>query len=308
MPTTQTALTDLPPAAIAGVMSTRAAAQAFFVAGTNRAMFRFTMLNHLCHDMEQVKDTTGIPDRIRQDVSRSPGGDSRIFPEQLHRLSYRHGPSDPGFRLSTTTTMTADGSLYTPGQVQPKYLQNSDNFKFGYVTPDDSWDNYWRAGPNQLLGWDASLPGGGNGAASMGQELANSEAFARCQVKKVFRNVCFRDPVDAADRSQIDCDGAVVHERRLPHEARIRRSGRVLQGSVTMVSMIFPAHVARTAFIRATLMLGAFVLGGCGGGADVTPLAASGNLPPTSTYTGPGAGYGRRSGIHAQRLVEPAIQ
>ena len=71
--------TGLPPDATAGVLTSRAAAQAFFVAGTNRAMFRFTLMNHLCNDLEQLNDTTRAPDRIRQDVSRSPGGDSRIF-------------------------------------------------------------------------------------------------------------------------------------------------------------------------------------------------------------------------------------
>ena len=45
---TQSALTGLPPDATAGVMTTRAAAQAFFIAGTNRAMFRFTLMNHMC--------------------------------------------------------------------------------------------------------------------------------------------------------------------------------------------------------------------------------------------------------------------
>ena len=76
---TQSGLTDLPPEATAGVLTTRAAARAFFIDGTNRAMFRFTMLNHLCNDLEQVKDNTRSPDRVRQDVSRNPGGDSRIF-------------------------------------------------------------------------------------------------------------------------------------------------------------------------------------------------------------------------------------
>ncbi len=32
----------------------------------------------------------------------------------------------------------------------------------------------------------------------------DGDAFASCQVKKVFRNVCFRDPVDGNDRAQID--------------------------------------------------------------------------------------------------------
>ncbi|MEM9057789.1 MAG: hypothetical protein AAGD86_09945, partial [Pseudomonadota bacterium] len=79
MATRQSAVTDLPPEAIAGVFTTRAAGQAFFTLGTNRAMFRFAALNHLCNDMEQMHDVTRPPDRVRQDVSRSPGGDSRVF-------------------------------------------------------------------------------------------------------------------------------------------------------------------------------------------------------------------------------------
>ena len=44
----------------------------------------------------------------------------------------------------------------------------------------------------------------------MGQELANSDAFARCQVKKVFRAVCLREPEDAADRFQVAFDQMVA--------------------------------------------------------------------------------------------------
>ncbi|MGB5354810.1 MAG: hypothetical protein WBN32_14450, partial [Woeseia sp.] len=69
---TQSRLTTLPATATAGIMTTRGAAEAFFIDGTNRAMFRFTLLNHLCNDMEQLHDTSRTPDRIRQDVSRSP--------------------------------------------------------------------------------------------------------------------------------------------------------------------------------------------------------------------------------------------
>jgi hypothetical protein len=199
----QTAVTNIPSAGIAGVMTTRGAAEAFFILGTNRAMFRFTMLNHMCHDMEQVKDTTRVPDRIRQDISRSPGGDSRIYQNNCIGCHAGMDPLAQAYAFHNFDEV-AGQLVYTPGQVQSKYSINSDNFKFGYITQDDGWDNYWRNGPNQLLGWDSSLPGSGNGAASMGQELANSDAFARCQVKKAFRAVCFRDPVDQTDRNQID--------------------------------------------------------------------------------------------------------
>jgi hypothetical protein len=189
----QSAMTGIPAAATAGVMTSRAASEAFFIAGTNRAMFRFTLMNHLCNDLEQVKDTTRTADRIRQDVSRSPGGDSRIF---LNSCVGCHAGMDPMAQAYAYYDFDeALGRLvYTPGQVQPKYLINADNFKYGYVTPDDAWDNYWRSGPNAILGWERSLPGNGNGAKSLGEELAASDAFATCQVTKVFRNVCLRDP------------------------------------------------------------------------------------------------------------------
>ena len=91
----------------------------------------------------------------------------------------------------------------TGTRVQRKYHINNTNFSYGFATPDDSWANYWRSGQNAVIGWSDALPGSGNGAKTMGQELAHSEAFAHCQVKKVFRNVCLRDAADSADRSQI---------------------------------------------------------------------------------------------------------
>jgi hypothetical protein len=202
----QTGLNGTPPAGVAGLLTTRAAARAFFIAGTNRAMFRFTMLNHLCHDMEEVLDTSRPPDRIRQDVSRSPGGDSRVF---LNNCVGCHSGMDPMAQAFAFHDYdeAAGQMIYTPGVVRPKHFNNAETFKFGYVTPDDRWDNYWREGPNRWLGWDfgPGSPGGsGAGAASLGRELANTEAFARCQVKKVFRSVCLRDPADATDTLQVD--------------------------------------------------------------------------------------------------------
>ena len=218
--TTQTAVTGLPAEATAGVMTTRAAAKSFFKDGTNRAMFRFTLMNHMCTDLEGVKDTSRAPDRIRQDVSRSPGGDSRIF---LNSCVGCHSGMDPltqafayynyaydtegdpegeNGRLQYNAQEQLDPETGT--RVQGKYHINSNNLPYGFITPDDAWSNYWRAGINKNLGWNESLPAQGNGAKSMGEELANSNQFAKCQVKKVFKNVCLREPQDSDDRSQID--------------------------------------------------------------------------------------------------------
>jgi hypothetical protein len=198
--TTQSSLTGIPSAATAGVITTEAASAAFFIAGTNRAMFRFTMINHLCNDLPQVMDITRPPDRIRQDVSRSPGGDSRVF---LNNCIGCHSGMDPMVQAFAYYNYdpVALQLVYTPGQTQAKYHINTGNFPDGFVTPDDSWQNRWRSGPNALLGWSSALTGSGNGAKSLGQELENSQAFASCQVQKVFQAVCLRPPSNAADRS-----------------------------------------------------------------------------------------------------------
>ena len=223
---TQSNVTGLNGAATAGIMTSRAASMAFFSDGTNRAMFRFTMMNHLCTDLEPLKDITRTPDRVRRDVSRSPGGDSRIF---LNGCVGCHAGMDGmagafayyewNYAGDDKTTGFLD---YTPGSVSAKHNINENNFEHGYITIDDSWRNYWRVGPNAVLGnrpgdttsgWNsagASLSGVsvdpdlgysfGNGAKSLGRELANSKAFAQCQVDKVFKAVCLRDP------NQFDAD------------------------------------------------------------------------------------------------------
>ena len=202
----QSQVTGLPAAATAGVLTSRAAARAFFVAGTNRAMFRFTMINHMCSDLPLVMDITRPTDRIRQDVSRSPGGDSRTF---LNNCVGCHSGMDPmaqafAYYDYTFTTDESTGSVqYTPGAPVAKYFHNNSTFADGYVTPDDRWDNRWRSGQNALMGWDATLPGSGNGAKSLGAELGASDAFAQCQVQKVFSAVCLRPPSNAADRTQV---------------------------------------------------------------------------------------------------------
>ena len=202
VPAKQSAVTGLPATAVAGVLTTRGAASAFFINGTNRAMFRFTMMNHLCSDLQTIMDTTRPPDRIRQDVTRSPGGDSSLF---LNNCIGCHSGMDPLAQAFAyyNFDLVAQQIVYTPGQVQPKYHINNTNFPQGFSTPDDSWNNHWRSGPNAVLGWSAALPGSGNGAQSLGLELESSAAFSSCQVTRVFKYVCLRAPSTTADNAQI---------------------------------------------------------------------------------------------------------
>lgn len=196
---TQSSVTNLPIEATSGVITSRAASKAFFIAGTNRAMFRYTFINHMCTDLDALKDTSIATNRIRQDVSRSPGGDSRIF---MNSCSGCHSGMDPmaqayayyNFEYDRDNDLTGEnGQLsYQANTVQGKYHINSETFKFGFITESDKWDNYWRQGLNRRLGWDEQLSGTGNGAKSLGKEIAYSEQFASCQVSKVFEKVCLR--------------------------------------------------------------------------------------------------------------------
>jgi hypothetical protein len=214
-PATQSSVQGIPAGATAGFLTSRAAAEAFFIDGTNRAMFRFTMMNHMCRDMEQVMDTSLPTDMIRQDVSRSPGGDSRLF---LNNCSGCHTGMDPlarafAFYDFDNGSAEAPGTMrlvYTPGVVNTKYFNNDTNFAPGFRTPDDHWENRWRRGQNRILNWDGGRPGQGEGAKSMGDELANSTAFAQCQVEKVFKTVCFRAPGAAETPADADADRLAV--------------------------------------------------------------------------------------------------
>jgi hypothetical protein len=186
----------------AGIFTTRAAAEAFFSAGTNRAMWRFTAINHLCRDMEALNDITRPGDRIRQDVTRSPGGDSEIF---LNTCFGCHAGMDGlvGAFAYFEWDETQSRLIQTPGVVQDKFLINGNAFSFGYITTDNSWINYWREGQNSLLDWRGASDRG-FGAKSLGAEVAASRGFSVCQVEKVFKQVCFRGPKDQDDRDAIE--------------------------------------------------------------------------------------------------------
>jgi hypothetical protein len=232
--TTQSVVTGL--AAPAGIMTSRAGTMAFFSDGTNRAMLRFTMMNHLCTDFEPLKDVTRTPDHVRRDVSRSPGGDSRIY---LNGCVGCHAGMDgmagafAYYEWDYTNDISSGRLAYrdtgNPTKFDPatgvslKHNINPLNFEYGYVVTDDHWVNYWRDGLNAKLGvrpaddgpgasgWgpltnpDSNGNQTGIGASSLGIELANSKAFAQCQVDKAFKAICLRDPnVFAADRNARD--------------------------------------------------------------------------------------------------------
>ena len=187
----------------AGIMTTRGFSEAYYVAGTNRAALRFATLNFMCMDMEDFSDITAHPDRIRQDVTRSPGGDSTIFLNDC--LSCHAGLDGLAGAFAYYNFNEGTGQLeYTAGSVQPKYLNDAGTFRYGYETVDDSWVNYWRTGPNAFVGWNGLGSGEGTGVKNLGMELSQTRQFAKCQVKQVFEKVCYRTPNGQADMQAVE--------------------------------------------------------------------------------------------------------
>ena len=188
-------------------MTTRGAASAFFVNGTNRAMFRFTMMNHLCNDLPTIMDTTRPPDRIRQDVTRSPGGVSTLF---LTNCIGCHSGMDPmaqafayyNFNNTDPTTAATMGQLvYTAGQVQPKYLINKTNFPQGFQHARRQLGEPLAHGPEPDDGLERPLPGSGNGAKSLGQELGRTARHSpAAKSRECSRPCAYRAPAAISKR------------------------------------------------------------------------------------------------------------
>lgn len=173
---------------VAGVLTSRAFGQAYFDAGTNRAAIRFSFMTFLCNDMEQMSDTT-IPDfRVRRDVERQPGGDSKVY---RNKCAGCHAGMD-GFG-GAFANFDWDGTqvLHTPAVVRPKYAQNAKNFPDGWVTADNGWVNLWTNGQNARIGWNGAASG--NGAQEYGKMLAATDAFPICMAKRVYSAVCLQD-------------------------------------------------------------------------------------------------------------------
>lgn len=178
----------------AGVITTRASGKAFFDAGTNRAMTRFTFMNFLCKDFEALHDTT-IPDiYVHRDVDRAPGGDSRQYKNKCVGC---HAGQDA--LVGAWAYFDWDGTqvTYNPNQVTPKINANV-LFSDGHVVTDDSWQNLWSSGQNAVLGWRGQSHAG-TGARALGRYLASTQAFSQCMAERVFKLVCVKEPQSASD-------------------------------------------------------------------------------------------------------------
>jgi hypothetical protein len=175
-----------------GIMTSQAWGDAFFKAGTNRRVWRFSMMNFMCTDLEGMMDTSVPGIRIRRDVDRAPGGEPKVF---ANKCIGCHATMDAADGATAYFDYTDDeGLLHTPGNVQPKVNRLGTTYPEGYVTTNDSWLFLGNLSANNglaKLGWRG--PASGNGLRSLGQSIAQSRGFSECMVKRVFQRVCLRE-------------------------------------------------------------------------------------------------------------------
>ncbi len=182
----------------AGVVTTRAGAEAFFSAGTNRRVNRFTFMNYLCNDFEALHDTT-VPDTwVRRDVERNPGGDSRTYKNKCVGC---HAGQDALGGAWAYYDFVGNRLVYTPGVVVEKVARPINAFSTAKMVTSDEWVNLWATGQNAKLGWRGATAG--HGGKEINEMLAGTRAFAECMSQKVFKLVCMKDPVSSTDKATV---------------------------------------------------------------------------------------------------------
>ncbi|MGE0172260.1 MAG: hypothetical protein AB7T49_05730 [Oligoflexales bacterium] len=179
----------------AGVYTTRGFAEAYYIAGTNRAAIRFSLMNFMCEDIDAFHDTSIADFRVRQDVDRIPGGSSKTF---INECKGCHSGMDPLAGAFAHLDWDEDNlqMVFAPDSVVPKFFNNADVFPDGYVTKSDEWMNFWTKGHNARVGWPVASEGEvlrGNGPKSLGKMFSETQQYSSCMAKTVYKTVCMQD-------------------------------------------------------------------------------------------------------------------
>ena len=174
-----------------GLLTTRAFAEAFLQAGTNRRALRHTLRNYICHDIEEMRDTSISDFYVGRDVERAPGGNPKDYQADC-KGCHTGMDSLRGAWAHFDFDEETKHYIYHKDVVAEKYGVNADNFSDGYRNIDDSWKNMWLEGVNKKYGWPANRTKG-KGIREFGQMFAEVEYFSTCMAERTFKKVCMAD-------------------------------------------------------------------------------------------------------------------
>ena len=171
----------------AGALTTRTWAKAHYIMGTNRRGVEYSFSAFLCSPIQSWKQR-GLPDYfVRRDVPRNPEGNPETYQNVCRNC---HAPMDAMGGAFAKLDFVNNTFTYMGNAVAAKMNQLADHYPAGYVTTDDSWNNFLTAD----FGWRSAVEG--VGIKAFGEMLANSAAFSRCMTTKVFKEVCGKNIVE----------------------------------------------------------------------------------------------------------------
>jgi hypothetical protein len=216
----------------AGVLTSRAWFEAHMTSGTYRRPIEFAFREFMCTPISVWRDQANPHDRIRQDVSRAPGGSATLFQTQCATCHSGMDAMSSAYRRFNYFEEAGNGAIRIgyPDD-SGAYSRNTQIYPDGYRSPDDSWINYAVRNRNVAFGWNTGTSGqpiSGYGIHQFGQMLADSHGFSTCMTQRVFKEVCRRDPVEAelaqggtVDRLSQDFESNGYKLRRLFEKAAI---------------------------------------------------------------------------------------
>jgi hypothetical protein len=173
----------------AGVLTSRAWAEAHMKAGTNRRALEYTFKIFLCTPIQTWRDP-GLPDfYVRRDVDRRPGGNPATYQKECRTC---HAGMD-ALAGAYARFNFEDNTIQYAGtrRVFPKFNNNGHIYPDGFVTSDDAWFNMATRNHNVAFGWRGEVHG--KGLKAFAKMVADSKGFSQCMTKRVFSQVCSRE-------------------------------------------------------------------------------------------------------------------
>lgn len=169
----------------AGALTTRAWAKVAYEAGTNRRSLRNAIDLFLCAPIDNWK-TRAVPDVfVRRDVDRMPGGNPTTYQNTCRSC---HAIMDGMAGAFARADFTNNNFTFSKDSIMAKMNQNGDVYPEGFVTTDDGWTNLLNFNSAIDFGWRSEMKG--TGIKEFANMLAQSKAYSRCMVQKVFSEVC----------------------------------------------------------------------------------------------------------------------
>jgi hypothetical protein len=199
----------------AGVLTSRAWAEAHMKMGTNRRALQYTLQVFHCRNIESYMNFDLSDQWVRRDIDRRPGG---VYKTYQTRCVGCHAGMDALAGAYANFDFANNRMLYIqPPFVAGKMNQNNRTYPAGNVVLDNSWENYW---VNSAIKT-------GQGLNQLGRMISTADDFSTCLARTAYAHVCKKKA------SEVD-------------EATLRSIADAFQSSGYKIKTLFEQSVVRS--------------------------------------------------------------